>query len=136
MPPATRAPRPALRPTGRRTASTVTQAPTTVLVISTRGDTRGAAAAEAYAVMLRDIDPATAPVVATHAGASDLAERVASADRIHVLDPGRFRAWQERRRARADGRSGHLAAPGRAGDRLAVLELVRDHRSRVRWITR
>jgi hypothetical protein len=136
MPSTTRAPRPVHPPTGRRTPSSVTQASTTVLVISTRGDTRGAAAAEAYAAMLRDREPGTAPVVATHACASDLAEHVASADRIHVLDPGRFRAWQERRRARADGRSGHLAVPGRAADRLAVLELLRDHRSRVQWITR
>lgn len=117
------------RPTRPRPIATSTPAP--VLVISARGDARGAHAAEAGAVLLRATDPDAAPVVAVHAGAPDLAERISSAERLYVLDPGRLRAWRERRR----DRHGPLAATARAADRLALLRLLRDHQARTRWIS-
>jgi hypothetical protein len=129
-------PRVARRPAPRSRTGTTTPAPRTILVISARGDTRGAQAAEAYAALLRGADPGTTPVVASHAGAPDLAEHIASAERLYVLDPGRLHAWQERRRARADGRHRALAAPARAADRLALLRLLRDHQAHTRWISR
>lgn len=106
-----------------------------VLVIAARAGSRGAAAAEAYAVALRASGVAPGSVVATHAGAVDLAGRVAVAARIHVLDPGALRAWRERVRVHASGTSPGLTVPARSGDRLALLRLLREHSSRVRWIT-
>jgi hypothetical protein len=134
--PTLRVPRLAARPTARREPIPPTHAPPTVLVVAARADNRGAAAAEVYAGTLRATDPANMPVIATHAGALDLAERAASAERIYVLDPGRFRAWRERRHARAGGHDQPLTAPARSADRLALLKLLRDHQSRVQWITR
>lgn len=136
MSPTIPAQRPTRRPIRPRGTSTPTTASATVLVIAARGDTRGAAAAEAYAAVLRDTGPGTTRVVATHAGAPDLADRIGAAVRIHVLDPGRVRAWRERRRARADGRPRALTAPARTADRLALLGALRDLPSRVRWVTR
>lgn len=113
----------------RRTATTKPPA-AAVLVISARGDARGAQAAEACAALLRATDPDAPPVVATHAGAPDLAERISAAGRLYVLDPGRIRAWRERHRG-----AHALAARARAADRLALLRLLRDHQARTRWIS-
>jgi hypothetical protein len=117
------------RPIRHRRTATTTRAAAAVLVISARGDVRGARAAEACAATLRTSGPDAAPVVATHAGAPDLAERISAAARVYVLDPGRVRAWRERRR------HSPLAAPARAADRLALLRLLRDHQVRTRWVS-
>lgn len=121
-------------PVPRTAHRSAAPAPAPVVVISARGDTRGAEAAEACAALVRAAHPAAAPVVATHAAAPDLAAHIASARQLYVLDPGRVRAWRERRRARAGGAHRALAAPAAAADRLELLRVLREHQARTRWI--
>jgi hypothetical protein len=129
---------PALRPPTGHTARPA--APAATLVIAARADQRGLAAADALAAALRatgsgDTDSSPGTVITAHAGTADLAHRVMAAEHVYVLDPGRVRACLERFRAGAGGPPSPLGAPARTAHRLALLALLRDRRSRVRWIT-